>query len=93
MEFLDFWLVYFKESGDIPSWADLEEYDRIRKRAYGSLKRGEKAKRRGFQVTGRHCLKHGCTGEVRYDPDRQVEQCFECLEFTVVQHRPHLRRM
>lgn len=92
-EYLQFWPLYFKETGEVPTWEDLDEYDQIRKRAYGSLQRGEKNKRRGFQVTGRYCRKPGCDGEVRHDPDRQVEQCFECLEFTVVQTRAHLRRM
>ncbi len=93
VEYLQFWPVYFKEACEVPTWEDLEEYDRICKRAYGSLKRGEKAKRRGFQVTGRYCRKPGCDGEIRLDPDRQVEQCFECLAFTVVQTRQHLRRV
>ncbi len=93
VEFLEFWDAYFKETGDVPTWTELETYDAVRRRAYGSPKRGEKPKRRGFQVTGRWCKKHGCGGEIRYDPDVGVEQCFGCGEMVVlVEHQGLVRQ-
>ena len=87
VEFLEFWHRYFRETGEAPLWTDLEEYDLIRTRAFGSPKRGERKKRRGFQVTGRYCKKPQCGGEVRCDPDARIEQCFGCGETVVLEDR------